>query len=217
VGKALRRIQAAVENGGGALAEFSKVLGISGDEIQKLLDRDASKVFELLIQRLSELSANGGKVSVTLKKLGLDQDRTVKSLAPLIANYARFRQVIDTANDEAIKQTSLIQESDRAFNTFNSRIKTTFNSMADLAQIIGRVLAPAVDILAAGITKTANFLSNAIGSLLDLGKRGVTPTIAVIEALTARQKFLREGMVRLTAEGRGFLDGILSTTQLEKR
>lgn len=144
VGKAFRQIAKAISTGGKELRNFEKILGISGDELRKQFDEDAIGVFERLIKGLGGVT--GGSVGLTkaLKQLGLDQDRVIKSLVPLVQAQEKLNSALRSGEGAYQKNTALNQEFGRVNETTEAAVKRLQNRITQLSTTIGTILGPTI-------------------------------------------------------------------------
>lgn len=199
VSNAFIAIEKAIRNGGKVLDEFIELTGLTAEELEKTFKTNAAKVFELFIKGLSKVKNSGESVTATLERLGLSEKRTLKTLAPLAARFGVLATSIERANIQAVDQNALNDEAAKAFDTLQSDIQTTINSLSNLANNIVREFAPAIR----GALDLVTSFSNAITRVI------ATPTAAQrIEELTTKFKGLEEEL-RIIDEGE-FLDNIFN-------
>lgn len=119
IGRVFQKIELAIATGKN-LEDFNEIMGLTGDQLKKTFEEDSGKAFELFIKGLANIRNTGGSAILTLKDLGLSNQRLNKAILPLVKNYDRFTEAIKIGNDEQEKNTALLTESEKAFATLAS-------------------------------------------------------------------------------------------------
>jgi len=168
VGQAFAQIAKAIGKPGKTLREFSKIIGVSGDELKKMFDKDAIGVFQKLIEGLGKVKGGSVGLTLALKELGLDNKRVIKSLVPLVLANDKLTESLRLSRTEFIKNQALNAEFSRVNATTEASIKRLQGRITKLSTNIGTILAPALRsgiLLLSDLVKAADrFTSLAFGT-----------------------------------------------------
>lgn len=159
IGKVFREASEAIAQGGSQLEEFTKITGLTADQLEQRLATDAAGVFKLFINGLSRASKNGTEFVQTLTRLELNSDRVNKVLRPLAQISDRVTTSFDTSSEAFAKNSALVEESDKQFNTVTGALQKLDNAFTAIFTNLGRantgVLKGILDQLVALATVTA--------------------------------------------------------------
>jgi TP901 family phage tail tape measure protein len=150
IGRAFFSIQDAVFKGGAALETFSAITGKSGAELKTIFEKDATQAFQLFIDGLHKLPAD--QVAGAMSSMGLEGVRLIEVIGTLAKRSELLSTNLGMANDEAIKQTALNQEFNRAVVSLENSFKFMTTEVVNLAASLGKDLAPAASELIKDIT-----------------------------------------------------------------
>lgn len=132
VGKFFAELEGAVNKGGKQMDAFSKVMGLSSDEISSLFATNKTKLFTLFAKGIEGVQKRGGSLVATFEELGLTGERTLKGLGPMAANADLVAKSLGMASEEFEKNTALQIESQKALNTVNSAVQAVRISFDNL-------------------------------------------------------------------------------------
>lgn len=141
VGKAFRTINDTIQKGGQPLKELSKLTNLTGEQLKKTFEEDATKGFQIFIEALGKIPSN--KISLQLEALKLTGDEVNKVLPVLASRSDLVGSALDRANQAFKENIALNQEADRAFTTLSSRLSVLGNNFTNLGTTIASIFAPA--------------------------------------------------------------------------
>lgn len=150
IGRTFFQIQDAVFKGGEALTTFSAITGKSGAELKKIFQEDATQAFQLFIDGLHKLPAD--QVATAMSSMGLEGVRLIEVVGTLAKRSELLSTNLAMASDEAVKQTALDQEFNRAVVSLENSFKFMKAEVVNLAAALGKDLAPAAGELIQDIT-----------------------------------------------------------------
>ena len=143
----------AVEQGGEDLENFADVAGVSMEVFASIFEAAPAKAFSFFVRGLNDINNSGGSVFGTLRKLGIQEQRTIQVLLASAAGWETIADAIDIANEEGKVGTALQIEAARRYGTTASQIQLLGNSFNDLRLEVGGAvlgsggLAAAIDVL----------------------------------------------------------------------
>jgi TP901 family phage tail tape measure protein len=150
VGRTFFAIQDAVYKGGDAMKTFSAITGKSSEELKTIFQTNATNAFQLFIDSLHKLPAE--QVATAMSSMGLEGVRLIEVVGTLAKRSELLATNLAMANDEAIKQTALDQEFNRAVVSLENSFKFMVTEVKNLAASIGQDLSPAASELIKDIT-----------------------------------------------------------------
>jgi tubulin-specific chaperone A len=92
--------------------KFAQVMGISQQEVEKMINDDPLEFFLKFSKQLSESAKKGTDMSKVLDQLGLNADGVNKIVGSAGNNVDRFRELVEMSNTAFNEGTSLIEEYD---------------------------------------------------------------------------------------------------------
>jgi TP901 family phage tail tape measure protein len=140
--------------------KFAKVMGISTQEVENLINTNPTEFFLQFSQRLAETQKTGTDTAKTMADLGLSADGVRKIVGAAGNNTERFREMLELSNKSMIESTSLTNE----YNIKNN------NLAANLEKIQKKLLGA---FSSETITKGLNSLVGWFGKLI-----GATKTLS---------------------------------------
>jgi TP901 family phage tail tape measure protein len=196
--KTFIKIDEAVQEGGETLNNFAKIAGVSSEEFAKTFGDDSVEAFRLFINGLGRIKEEGGNVISTVKELGLQDVRLLKTLAPLAGRYDELNRALSLANEEYESNTALNIEAEKAMNTLNGSVTQLSNvwkalvlDVEDGTGVISQAFKAIVDGIAGvvsvirGINDVSDGFFDFIGNITDAA-RGLGGVI-VAEATLKRE------------------------------
>jgi len=150
IGRAFVEIQNAVFKGGESLDTFSKITGLTGDELKQTFEKDATGAFQLFIEALNKLPAE--QVVASMEAMGLKGVRLREVIGTLAKRSDLLARSLSLASDEAQRQTALNEEFSRAVGSLENSFKFMKNEVFNLAKSMGQDLAPAAKEIIEDIT-----------------------------------------------------------------
>lgn len=138
--------------------KFAQVMGLSQQEVEKMINADPLEFFLKFSKQLSEGAKKGTDMSKVLDQLGLNADGVNKIVGAAGNNVDRFRQLVDMSNKSFNEGTSLLEEYDVKNN----------NLAATLDKIKKKVMGFFVpEDFVAGLGDAANWFAKFIGATED--------------------------------------------------
>jgi len=141
VSKTLFKMTEAVTNGTDELATFADVAGLSMEEFSALFEKDAVGAFDAFILGLGEVGIEGVAL---LDELGLGDQRLLQSFISVAGAGGLMTDAIDTANVAWGENTALIEESNKRYETTESRLKIVLGNIKDVGVELWDTMKPAL-------------------------------------------------------------------------
>ena len=141
VSKTLFKMTEAVTNGTDELATFADVAGLSMEEFSALFEKDAVGAFDAFILGLGEVGIEGVAL---LDELGLGDQRLLQSFISVAGAGGLMTDAIDTANVAWGENTALIEESNKRYETTESRLKIVLGNIKDVGVELWDAMKPAL-------------------------------------------------------------------------
>ncbi len=132
----------AVAGGGKDLKTFAKVAGVSAKDFQKAFKDDAGGALQDFLEGLGKLPQ--AQQLAVLANLGFDDSRITRTLLGLANNTKLVSDQMNVANKAFAENTALTKEAEQRFNTFDSQLQITKNTLTDMAITIGSKLLPKI-------------------------------------------------------------------------
>ncbi|MCK5099338.1 MAG: phage tail tape measure protein, partial [Desulfobacteraceae bacterium] len=144
IGRSMIEIDKAITNGGKKFEYLKRVTGMTGDQIKKTFEKDASEVFNAWIIGMNKMTKTGESAASLLAKFGFTSVETIKGLTPLIKNVGQLEKSFNIANREIRNATALDKEAMAASKSFSAQMDLTWNAVDKIASKIGAGLAPEI-------------------------------------------------------------------------
>ncbi len=152
VGKAMLKINEAIDAGGESMKLLSELTGIAGDDLKQTFEEDAAGVFQKFTEGLGGLEGGTSAIFKALGKFKLKGDEVNKVIPVLAKNSQLLGKAFSMASAEVKNATALNIEAEKAYATLGSKVEILKNSAVNLAVKIGEDLAPSVTELVEGAT-----------------------------------------------------------------
>ena len=140
----LNAIEKAVAKGGGDLAEFARIAGMSSEEFSSAWKNDAMSALTSFIGGLGKLDEQGESTVLVLEDLGLTGIRQSNMLKALGLAADQMTGAVDTANTAWQQNTALTNEANKRYATAQSRLTMMQNAYNNLKVAIGDAYTPAL-------------------------------------------------------------------------
>jgi TP901 family phage tail tape measure protein len=151
--------------GGTDLKTFAKVAGVSAKTFQTAFQKDAGGALRDFLKGLGKLSQV--KQLQVLKDLGFEDSRITRTLLGLANNTALVTDQMNVANTAFKENTALTKEAETRFNTFDSQLQITKNTLTDMAITIGSKLLPKITPLLKRLNEFVNANQDKIAAFGD--------------------------------------------------
>lgn len=197
VGRGFRAIDKSIKEGGKSFELLQQLTGLTGDQLKKTFEQDATQVFTKFIAGLGK---NLGDSSAILEKFGLAGEEIEKVLPSLAKKSDRLTASVADSNTEFAKNTSLIRESAAAFKSLEAREEIADNKLDALAKTVGGPLSNAWIKFKERIAETGSALEKTISTIGELSSDSAAEELAKLtfqidqneRALKADQKALED-------------------------
>ncbi|CAG9608056.1 phage tail tape measure protein [Pseudoneobacillus rhizosphaerae] len=173
----LKKMQAAVMNGGKSLNAFSKAAGVDAKTFTKAWKDDPIKALDIFVKGLSASSKAGGNLSKTLADLAISGIREQDVLLRMSGASDILSKAVATSTKAWEDNNALTKEAEQRYKTTASQLKIMWNQVKDLGITIGNILIPIVMDLVDKITPIIQKFAD-----MDTGTQKVILGIAGIAA-----------------------------------
>ncbi|QPR39598.1 phage tail tape measure protein [Brevibacterium casei] len=157
----MKKITNEVGTGGDKLDEFARIAGMSSEQFATAWQNDAAGALNAFIAGLGRADASGENVNQTLSALGITGIRESDSLLRLAGASDVLSNALKQGNVEFDKGTALAEEAAKRYETAESRMRMSANTIKDTAITIGGTFAPVV----AGAMETLGGFVDLVGSI----------------------------------------------------
>lgn len=140
-------------------SKFAKVMGISTEEVENLINTNPTEFFLQFSQRLAETKKTGTDTAKTMADLGLSADGVKKIIGAAGNNVGRFREMLDLSNKSMVESTSLTKE----YNIKNNNLAANLDKVKK--KLIGAFSSPLV---IGGLTNLVTWFGKLIGAVKDV-------------------------------------------------
>lgn len=144
VGKAFRAIETSIRGGGEQLLDLERITGLTGAELKRTFDEDATAVFQRFVEGIGQAVAGGASAAEMLERFDLQGDEVLKVLPVLAQNSQLLGKALGLAAAEAANATALNEEYLRASTTLSAQLRLAGNAIDEIAAAFGQALAPQI-------------------------------------------------------------------------
>ena len=131
VGRLFKEMEVAVFTGKN-LQAFSKILGMSGDQMVKQFKERPAQLFVPFIQGLQRIRKSGGSVNMALQSVGVGGEIAFKALAPLAGRADLVAKSMGLSAQEFEKNTALQIEFEAASRTIKAAMSAVVNEFNNI-------------------------------------------------------------------------------------
>lgn len=153
-------IEKAVAEGSGQLETFAQVSGMSAEEFANAWETDPIVALQAFIEGLGDLEENGGSATLILDELGLTGIRQSDMLKSLAQAGDLLNDTLETADNAWEENEALMKESEKRYETFDSKVSILKNSIVNLAKSFGEILLPAIEDVISFIKRLIEWLDS---------------------------------------------------------
>ncbi len=171
-------IEKAVANGSEKLESFASIAGMSAEDFAAAWEGSPIDAITSFIQGLGELEENGGSATLALDDLGLSGIRQSDMLKSLSQAGDLLNDTLDTANAAWQSNTALTDESNKKYETLESKLSMMKNSIINLATSFGNLLMPAIE-------NVSSFIQNLAEKINSLSERSKKIIVVIAEVAAA--------------------------------
>ena len=172
----MKKIDAAVREGGDSLAGFADVAGMTSDEFSRLWSDDAAAGLDVFVQGLARISAEGGDVSGVLSELGIKGIRESDTFLRLAGAADILGSALEDGNTEFERNLALVEEAAKRYETTESQLQIARNAIVDAGVSLGASVLPVLADVAGGVADVAGWFA----ALPEPVQRSVTTLGAVV-------------------------------------
>ena len=144
VGRAMREIDAAIRSGGESMEYLQQITGMTGQELRKTFEQDATRVFQAWVEGIGRMTSRGQSAAAILERFNLSGQEVLKVLPAMANNSELLAQALNIQAKETKNATALTKESIKAASSFSSQMRLTWNAVDEIAASVGEGLAPAI-------------------------------------------------------------------------
>ena len=185
----MKKINDAVGEGGDELAAFADVAGMSADAFAALWQKDSAAALDAFVHGLARAGDEGQNVSQVLADLGIKGIRESDTFLRLAGASDMLSKALAQGNDEFEKNTALVEEAAKRYETTESKVKIAKNALVDAAINIGAQVLPMI----ASLAEHAAGLAEAFANL----PAPVQNSIVAIGAITAAAGLAAGGLLKI--------------------
>ena len=179
ISKALINMEVAATTGGDALTDFARVCGVTEKQFVEQWKSDPIRVFQLFIERLSQMSDEGISAVATLDEIGVSEIRLRDTMLRAVNATDLFASAQDMAARAWEENTALADKANVRYSTTASRLTNLKNKAVLFAQTLGDDLRPTLDRIIEGVNGFIDKLSG-----MDSAQRQQIIRMAAIAAAT---------------------------------
>lgn len=177
----MKKMDAAVREGGDGLAGFAEVAGVSAEKFATAWRESPSKALEMFVGGLNRVQASGGSVAETLTELGIKGIREQDTMLRLAGAHEELARALAAGNEEFVKNTALLAEANQRYETAESRMRIAFNRIVDAGISLGASLLPVFAQVAEGAASLADAFNSLPGPVKSIvGTLGAVGSVALL-------------------------------------
>lgn len=144
VGRAMRSIEAAINEGGDAVKNLSAVTGIAAEDIKDQFGENATVVFQRWVEGIGKLIEGGMSAAEALEMFGIGGEEALKVLPTMAVNSEILAKSLNIANKELETGAALNNEVAKASESLDAQLAIGRNIVTDYSAEIGKNLAPSI-------------------------------------------------------------------------
>jgi TP901 family phage tail tape measure protein len=160
VSRVLIKISAAVDKGGDDLAQFAEAAGMSSDAFAQKWRTAPVDALLAVVGGLARMTQTGEGTFGMLEELGFQDIRVTNAMLSLSNATELTSRAVALGNDEWEKNSALLLEAQKRYDTAASRVEVAKNSINDAAITLGQVFLPALADAADGVAGFAQWLAD---------------------------------------------------------
>ena len=196
ISMSMKKIDAAVREGGDGLSEWAKLAGVSAGEFKRAWGDDAATAMASVVEGLGGVVASGESAAAVLDDLGIKgiRESDVMNRLALATQEAGseqnlLRDALEMAAREWEANNALQLEAEKRYETRAAKAQIAINSIKDEAITLGQYLLPAIDSLLQAATSAAE----GFGALPD----GIKESVLGIAGITTAAALAAGGLLKL--------------------
>lgn len=164
--------------GADAMKDFADVAGMAAEDFADLWRRDAAEAFTLFVEGLA---TQGDQAAATLERLGLADQRLVRSFLSLANAGDLLRRSVDRGTVAWKENSALTAEVSQFYDTLGADVERLRNKLVNLATDAGEKATPALRGMVAVLSELVDLIP-LVGALVVGGAAG-GGLVALVRAL----------------------------------
>ncbi|MBG6085809.1 phage tail tape measure protein [Zhihengliuella flava] len=157
--RVLLKMRTAVDEGGESLSTFAQTAGLSADEFAEKFRTSPMEALQLVAGGINNVNEAGGNVTATLKDMGIRGTEETQVMLALANSGDLLTRSLEMGADAWEKNTALVEEAQKRYETTESRIRIAWNNIKDAAITAGGAILPVVAELADGAADLVRWFS----------------------------------------------------------
>lgn len=121
---------------------IASISGVSAQEFADQWNANPVAALQSFIEGLANVKDEGGNVSATLGKLGMEGVRQSNMLQSLALASDMLGQAVDTSSQAYEENNALVAEAEKRYQTMDAKLKQTKEQVGNLAVSFGEILLP---------------------------------------------------------------------------
>lgn len=142
------------------LKTWANVAGMSVKDFKNLWETDAMSAIQSVVGGMGDATAGGENLNVILDKLGVTSLRQTDTMKRLSSASELMSDMVNLSNESWAENTSLIDESNKRYQTTEARMQQLKNTLAVLCDKLGQILLPIIQSVCDKLAVFVNWLSN---------------------------------------------------------
>lgn len=143
----LKKMQNAVSLGTDELYSFARVAGMTGEEFQKAFNDDPVRALQAYVEGLSKASESGENLNMILAEVEISGLREADAFLRLAGNSELLGKAIDSSNQGWNENKALLEEVEKRYETFESKLQILKNQVIDIGIEFGGPLMDALSVV----------------------------------------------------------------------
>ena len=127
----------ALAEGGDSLRALQEIMGMTGDEIERVFRDSPAKAFEVFINGLKKTKRPTAESARLLGEMELRGEGIMAVLPSLAKNSHRLTEAIDVSSRAYRENNALLKESNAFFKTGAKQQEIFYNIVADFSKNVG--------------------------------------------------------------------------------
>lgn len=153
ISRVFLKMNDAVAKGGGALEDFAKVAGMTGEQFQKLFRADAAQATVAVVEGLKRLKESGANVNAEIENMVGKSILMKDTLLRLSGAGQLLTDQLNIGKTAWQENTALTEEANKRFETTASQLTLLWNRVKDVGITFGNAMAPAIGVAIAAVDK----------------------------------------------------------------
>jgi TP901 family phage tail tape measure protein len=144
ISRVITKMASDVASGGGHLAQFAKVAGMSAKQFQDAFHHDAGVAFSTFMQGLANMKGEGEKLFKTIDELGFKEVRLRNAMLSAANAGTLMADSIKLGSDSYKDHSAFLKAVTDRYQTTENQMKVFQNRLTDIEITLGQALVPAL-------------------------------------------------------------------------